>query len=441
MAELSCTITGGLGSERHNHDLAYREGLDHTNTANCPEAIIELVPYEKDYKTQINELMKPFIDEYNAIVEARLEAAWERYRSGQVKSKPKKKDFKTMDYDYFTAHKDDTIINPHTKKVEPIPIFRSWIIGIGDKDDRSAGRISEEQARQIFREFIKEFREKFPHLHILGATIHLDEEGFYHMHLDYKPVMAMEFSKGLQCTTSQDTILETMGYKAEQSIINGRDKAPIMFNALRNQMYYMMEDSMAAAGHRLQYGVSKVKQPDADSGHNKSLDVWQSEQDAVRTLQHQKNLALDAIASDHVTPEGLGEALNAVQQIGVTMEKINKSPCYRKDKTKGIVEYRLLDQLGSFVQRLMDAITQVFAHLNRLIDKFHDVKNRAEIAEAQVEQLRPMAGKYTEATKRAVTAEAEVERQQQFMRQFEVNGTSLDQLYQAQGAPERDHEK
>jgi len=62
MAEISVTVTVGEGSERHNHDLEYRSTLKHVH--DMKDGVIELVPY-RPYQEQINELMKPYIDEYN----------------------------------------------------------------------------------------------------------------------------------------------------------------------------------------------------------------------------------------------------------------------------------------------------------------------------------------------------------------------------------------
>ena len=94
--------------------------------------------------------------------------------------------------------------------------------------------------------------------------------------------------KGLSVTNSLDTALENLGYKPEQSIINGRDKVPILFNAMRNQIYHIMEEEMRKEDMYLQYGVSAKKEPNKDSSRNQKLEIWQATQDAARTIQHLK---------------------------------------------------------------------------------------------------------------------------------------------------------
>ena len=82
------------------------------------------------------------------------------------------------------------------------------------------------------------------------------------MHLDFFCVIS-EKKVILKDYLSQivfDTALENLGYKPEQSIINGRDKVPI-FNSmqLRNQIYHIMEEEMRKEDMYLQYGVSAKK--------------------------------------------------------------------------------------------------------------------------------------------------------------------------------------
>ena len=98
---------------------------------------------------------------------------------------------------------------------------------MGDKSDRENGKITKEQALHIFNEFLVRFKKDFPYFHILGATVHLDESGFYHMHLDFKPIYEraedMEFIQelggGLRCGTGFDEALAGVGYVPVQSMI------------------------------------------------------------------------------------------------------------------------------------------------------------------------------------------------------------------------------
>lgn len=402
MTEVSATVTVGEGSEAHNHDLEYRSTLTHVHDR--PDGVIELIPY-RNYSIVIEEAMKPYIDRYNQRVEERYQAAWERYNAGEIKTKPRKRDFQKMSDCYLYEVDGEKYRNPHTGKVEEAPMFRSIIVGIGDREDRQTGRITEEQAKAIFAKVIAEFREKFPAFLLLGATLHLDEQGFYHAHIDYKPMYEKaepdaekgQKRRGLDVGTGQEAALEHMGFKPEQSIINGRDKAPLLFNAFRNEIYRMMESAMAEHGLRLQYGVSARKEPEKDSSRNQKLDAWQATQDAARDLQHKKNVALDIVSQDKVSPEGLKAAMAAVEDLNTTLQKVQESPqTVMRNGYK--VTFTLFDQLKSMVESLKENIGHLLHKLDQAMsdvelykpfkEKFERLKVRSEDMERELLPLR-----------------------------------------------------
>lgn len=389
MKEISVTVTFGIGNEIHNHDLEYRETLHHVHTRE--DGVIELLPY-RSYQEQINELMKPYIDDYNNERDKQYHKVWKRYNNGEIKTKPRKRDYKHLGYDYYTEHKDDEYYNQRTKRKEPLPIFRSIILGIGDRADRKKRKISEEQALRIFQKTIVEFQKDNPLLHVLGAAVHLDEDGFYHCHLDFKPLYDKNQSKsrGLAVGISFEEALEQSGYLPEQSIINGRDKAPIRFNALRNKIYRTMEKAMVAEGIHLQYGISAIKEPKKDSSRNQSLEAWQATQDAAREIQHQKNIALDVISQDSVSPSELKEAMEAVQNMTNTLQKVEESPLTLSRRGYKVT-FKLFDQMKTMLQQMQKVIGSLIHEINTLkskLDYYKPFKQRAINAEEQVKNLR-----------------------------------------------------
>lgn len=440
MTEISVTITCGEGSEKHNHDLEYRSTLKHVHDR--PEGVIELIPY-RDYKTQINEALKPYIDEYNEGVAAREAAAWERYRAGEIKTKPRKRDYKRMGYDYVADHIDDEQHNPRTGKTEKMPMWRSLILGIGDREDRHAGRITEEQARCIFAEVVNDFRRDFPDFLLLGATIHLDEEGFYHMHLDYKPLYEKEkVERGLSVGIGQDAALERMGYSPEQSIVNGRDKVPILFNAFRNKLYYRMEAAMTEQGLRLQYGVSQVKEPGKDASRNQALETWQATQDAAREMQHQKNIALDIINGDEVSPKELADAMLSAEKAMGILRAVEASP--RTVTRNGYkITFNLLSQLKSFVSGFVETMAKLIREVKSLrTDLRKEVERNVQLEDAvdrgvqRCEELQATIGRYADENhelKRKVNqysaAAAENRQRKEYMSSLTMGGKPLEEKF------------
>lgn len=382
MNEVSVTITAGEGCEEHNHGLEYRSKLEHTHDTS-KDTVIELVPYEKSYKEQINELMKPYIKERNDYTLKRKAAAWDRYNSGQIKTKPRNRDYPLIGNDYYTQHLHDQMRNPKTNKMEQIKMFRSLIIGLGDKSDRENGKITKEQALHIFNEFLVKFKEDFPYFHILGATVHLDESGFYHMHLDFKPIYEraedMEYIQkhggGLRCGMGLDETLARMGYNPEQSIINERDKVPILFNAMRNKMYKIMETIMNENGLYLMYGATSIKEPEKDASINMPLSQWQDTKDKTLEMQHNMNIAKDFLKQDTVDEKNIVYAYERLENVSSQLVEMENSPKSRLNKNKIVVEYHVFDQLKTFIHELKSMIGALLKRIKLMSDKIDSLKD------------------------------------------------------------------
>lgn len=410
MRELSVTCTVGEGCEIHNHDLEYRESLKHVHDR--PDGVIEVIPYV-DYRTKINELMRPYIDEYNANVDRRYQEAWERYNNGEIKSKPKRKDFPKMGYDYYNDHLNDTYYDQHDRQTKPLPLFRELLIGIGDREDRQNGTITEEEAKEILSHFVEKFRERFPNFYLLGATIHLDEEGFYHAHIDYKPITHKPMTKGLNCSISQEEALKAMKLEPEQALINGRDKAPLRFNAFRNVCYKLMDEEMRAVGIYLQYGASKDKDPEKDSSTHQNLDnfkdlkdtrrekdkIWDQGKAKAIEIKHQTNIVQDIIDNGEPSEENLAKAIETGMQIQKALEEVERSP--KTVMRKGYnVTFHLFDQLKTVVADFAETIGKLCLKIKELTKRLGDTeKELGELSEDYnhlVEDYNALADDYDE---------------------------------------------
>ncbi len=401
---ISCTATVGAGSEKHNHDLEYRTTLEHVHGSS--EDVIELLPY-RPYQEQINEMMKPYIDEYNEKVQARYKSAWDRYNAGITKTKPRKRDYKPMSYDYYTEHLNDTYYDRSSDKHLPLPMWRELIFGLGDKNDRANGIITRDEAVATMRRVVERWPELFPDFKLLGATIHCDEEGFYHCHIDYKPLYERDFATlehehGLRVGIGQETALERMGFAPEQSIINGRDKVPIRFNAFRNRIYLTAEAALNEQGLRLQYGVSATKEPDKDSGKKQPLENWQATQDAIREMQAQKNIALDIIEKDEVLPKEQAKAMAAVEKVMSIIKAVKSSPMtlFRHGYK---ITFDLFSQLETGITAFWESAAHLVSEIKRLRHKLDEevernvrLEDALERGEQRCDELQATIGRYAD---------------------------------------------
>lgn len=388
---VSCTVTVGIGSEQHNHDLEYRETLEHVH--DMKDGVIEVIPY-RPYKEQINEMMRPYIEQYNKRQEARYKSAWDRYNAGLIKTKPRKANYKPMCFDYYSDHVNDQYYNRAEKKTEQMPMFRSLIFGLGDKADREQGTLTESEAVAVMTGVIERWPELYPDFKLLGASIHLDEEGFYHCHIDYKPMFEadkeVKQEQGLRVSVSQEAALEHMGFEPEQSVVNGRDKAPIRFNAFRNRLYLEAEAELNKQGLRLWYGASNDKEPFKDSATNQRLKNWQDTKDGVNELQSLKNSMLDIIANDKVSPNGFKAAVKAAKNIEDTLGRLESQKRSRFNKNNVVVGFGLFDQLLGFVKSLVSTVAHVLKANEQLKKDLEDELEYSKQLEADVDRLKPL---------------------------------------------------
>lgn len=398
LTRLSTTITIGEGSEKHNHDEKYRAGLDHIKDAGREPGVIELIPYTKSYEQQINERRKAAIDRYNARVEARYEAAMERYKKGEIKSKPKRKDFKLRSYDYCKEWHEKHDGKPSGKRGAP-KLWREMIIGFGDKSDRDSGRITQEQAVRIAQYVVDKWQENLPALPLMGAPLHTDETGFFHMHPDFDVFFEKTAAnqRDLDVSSCFEDALEAMGIPAEQSIVNGRDKVPLRVNGLRNILFRWVEEAYQKEGILWDKGCTERKAPGKDSGVHTSLERWQATQDAERAIQAEKNEVLDVMlpviqSGEPLTQEQIDHAAQHVAKMGQLMDEVAGTE-YTFNRKERKLSVKLFDQLQSVwghaaesFATLSKAVTDAIGDRDRWKARYEGLKAKANAKVGELAQ-------------------------------------------------------
>ena len=129
---------------------------------------------------------------------------------------------------------------------------------------------------------------------------------------------------------------------------------------------------------RMQYNVSKTKDPTKDSSKNQRLRDWQETQDKVRELQHEKNKAIDIIEKDTASPEDVTVAITALENIDSTLKEVMESPKSRLDKNKVVVTFSLLDQLQSFIKLIREKFAYILNMLDIYKENYWKVQNELD---------------------------------------------------------------
>ena len=108
--------------------------------------------------------------------------------------------------------------------------YEEMIIALTDKGDY----ISEQEYEKIYREYLEKFQRYYTNLVVINATVHMDEKGSPHMHLDYIPV-ADGYKQGLSKRYSISKSLENLGFKPEKA--TRKNNAMMHFHKEQKQIF------------------------------------------------------------------------------------------------------------------------------------------------------------------------------------------------------------
>ncbi len=108
------------------------------------------------------------------------------------------------------------------------PVYE-MVIGVYGKNENGSPICSEEQGKEIMRQFVENWRERNPNLELIGAYYHADEpESEPHVHLDYVPV-AHGYKRGLETQTGLVKALFEQGFEKK-----GKETAQIQWERREN---------------------------------------------------------------------------------------------------------------------------------------------------------------------------------------------------------------
>ena len=89
-------------------------------------------------------------------------------------------------------------------------LFHEVIFQIGNRDDTNAKSEEGQIAKEILTEFMEQFQQRNPNLHVFSAHLHMDEET-PHLHIDFVPVIR-ESKRGLDTRVSLRSALGAQGF-------------------------------------------------------------------------------------------------------------------------------------------------------------------------------------------------------------------------------------
>ena len=267
-------------------------------------------------------------------------------------------------------------------------LIHTLIVQVGNKDSRP----SEEECVEILKEYLEQFRERFPNMKIVNAAIHLDEDT-PHLQMYFIPVKtrerheAMETGKkwsGMDVQPSLKGALEQMGYSNDASITleDGREvkdyKRGAMaqwqkdFNGLLDEIclthgieldHYMRgqkvshQDTLDYQEGRIQRDVTNAKNElnNVEADLTNKLFATQEAQEALQDVEGKKTDAesdLEALRGKYEALEGKYEALEGKYEVMEAKAKAEEARAATAEKKANEAEAKLASIFSQFKARV-----------------------------------------------------------------------------------------
>ena len=114
-------------------------------------------------------------------------------------------------------YRKDRVINDYYEQIasgKREEAFYEAVIQFGDMKTAPCGSQRGEIARQLLDEYMKEFQQRNPNLHVFNAVLHLDEAS-PHIHINFVPFYTHGRKNGLSKGVSMKQALDEMGFRAK----------------------------------------------------------------------------------------------------------------------------------------------------------------------------------------------------------------------------------
>lgn len=301
--------------------------------------------------------------------------------------------------------RDDRKITDYYEHISKNPqkhTVYEMIVGVYSQGDTY---VDKDIGRDILKEFVDGWKERNPHLEMIGAYYHADEEGQPHVHIDYIP-WADGYTRGLEKQTAIAKALQQQGF-----IMTGKQTEQI-------QWEYRENETLDAICTR--HGL-EVVHPQRDNIENKRKRLDTKIYKAQAEVDNLRGQA-DEMAQEYL---GLQAEIDKKQ---TELSQLTEQETKRRDRLKPLtkrvwIPQEDLNELEDEAQRLRE-----------------DIHNRDEEIKAQNEALTCAEAKQRdtelrfeaerdEMQKRAEKAEERVRKCLDFMSNTEKDGQSIYELF------------
>lgn len=181
MKTLSVSFTLGKASVQHNANIEHNNRKFIAGNINREKVSDNITYVHQDVRDAYQVLFGKALDEYN--------------------SQQKRRD--RIIPDYFK----------HISNSKREEAYYEIIVQFGDSQTAPCGSENGEKAKEMLDEYIKNFKQRNPNLHVFNAVMHMDEAS-PHLHIDFIPFYTEGRKKGLSKGVSMKAALDEQGFTA-----------------------------------------------------------------------------------------------------------------------------------------------------------------------------------------------------------------------------------
>ena len=293
---------------------------------------------------------------------------------------------------YNVGKRKDRQITNYYEKIRQGKLFHEVIFQIGNREDMAVGTTEGDLAVKVLDEYVKNFQQRNPTLHVFSCYLHQDE-ATPHLHIDFVPYVTDWKGKGMDTRVSLKQALKSLGFQ-------GGNKHDTELNQWINH-----EKELLAEIAR-QYGIEWEQK----GTHEEHLDVYnfkkKERKKEVQALEWEKEYLTaenegltaqiaEARADIQLLKDDKEQAVKDKEEAEKRAEKAEKDLCSLEERrerlqpvmdnvSKEIKEYGIVKTLLLEAGALERATTYRDKKIKQL---FTQMKNKIAVMAAQVKEL------------------------------------------------------
>lgn len=323
MSKLSISFTLGKASVPHEANVEHNNREFIANNINKNKTSENITYVRQDIQEAYHQLFSKSLEEYNA---------QQKQPCRRIK-------------DYFQ----------HISNGKREEAFYEIVVQFGDSKTAPCGSENGETAKIMLDEYVKNFKQRNPNLHIFNAVLHMDEAS-PHLHINFIPFYTKERKNSLSKGVSMKAALDEQGFTAknfkENRLVAWEESEREIMEKILNKHGFSREDKNAKYAHQT---VDEFKK-------------FQDEKKIIAALRESKK-----ISGEDLAVENIRQLKNKLQ----LLESQNKN-----------LENQKLSPYKSFFYSSPDKQAFVQTKLDELKIPYRETENGFEAQECYVDEIR-----------------------------------------------------